>query len=94
MSYTLTPLESICSLFMANLSKKKVLQVSLVMFLVLVASSEARLSRRFSTMPKKIDSNLILRKLGYDESKLKKYRRRLDSDPDRVSPGGPDSHHH
>ncbi|KAK0599915.1 hypothetical protein LWI29_009811 [Acer saccharum] len=60
------------------------------------ASSEARLSHQFSTLPEKIDSKLILRQLGYDVSKLENYggRRMLNSDPQRVAPGGPDPQHH
>ncbi|KAJ0045985.1 hypothetical protein Pint_04688 [Pistacia integerrima] len=82
---------------MANLSKTKVFSVSLVMFLVLVVISEAQVSAGIpAALAEKIDSKLILRKLGYDVSKLERYGRKLmlGSGTQRVSPGGPDSQHH
>lgn len=79
---------------MANLSNKQVSLVSLVMLLVIVASSEAQSSHGLSMFPKEVDSNLItFHKLGYDVSRFENYRRMLDSNPVRVSPGGPDPHH-
>lgn len=79
---------------MANLSNKQALLVSLVMLSMIVASSDARPSHGLSMLPKEVDSNLIIfHKLGYDVSKLENYRRMLDSNPERVSPGGPDPHH-
>lgn len=36
-------------------------------------------------------SDKLLQELGFDEAKLKHYRR---DGPDRRSPGGPDSQHH
>lgn len=80
---------------MASLSKFQVLFVFIVMLMMLVVSSEARVPHRFSTLQPKIDSKLILRQLGYDVLKLEYYARRmLNSDTERVSPGGPDSQHH
>ncbi|KAH7544055.1 hypothetical protein JRO89_XS15G0096000 [Xanthoceras sorbifolium] len=56
---------------------------------VFPVSSQARLSHRFPTLPGKIDSRLILRQIGYDVLKLEYYgRRMLNSDTQRVSPGG------
>lgn len=81
---------------MASLSKLNLLFVLIVMSSMLVASSEARLSHQFSVLPEKINSKLILRQLGYDVSKLENYggRRMLNSDTQRVAPGGPDPQHH
>lgn len=92
-SYLVTLLLTV-SCAMANLSNKQVSLVSLVMLLVIVASSEARSSHGLSMFSKEVDSNLItFHKLGYDVSRFENYRRMLDSNPVRVSPGGPDPHH-
>ncbi|XVE50138.1 hypothetical protein DITRI_Ditri01bG0137600 [Diplodiscus trichospermus] len=59
-----------------------------------VRYSEARYDHGIPTMAEKIDSRTILEKLGYDASKIAYYRRMLGVDPERISPGGPDPHHH
>ncbi|OMO92433.1 hypothetical protein COLO4_17611 [Corchorus olitorius] len=64
--------------------------------MVIMRISEARPSHAhgITSMAKKVDSSAILKKLGYDLSKIAYYRRMLNGDPDRVSPGGPDPQHH
>lgn len=47
-----------------------------------------------STMRKRIDSDAILRELGYDHlSKVRRFSRRSLKEPDRRAPGGPDPQH-
>lgn len=78
---------------MAILSRVQKLLVILAFLLLLVASMEGGVSCEPSTLPGRTDTKTILRKLGYDEPKLEYYRRML-VDSERVSPGGPDPHHH
>ncbi|KAK7838952.1 hypothetical protein CFP56_018908 [Quercus suber] len=82
---------------MGTLLKAKVEILSLIIVLMIVTSSEARLSHAFSIVPKKIGKPPpILRKLQYHELKIKYYRRRLmqGAGTQRVAPGGPDGQHH
>lgn len=80
---------------MATLLKTRVFLLSLVITLMLVPSSDARLSCKLA-VSKKFDNHHILRELGYDGSKIEYHRRRwmLGAAPERVSPGGPDPQHH
>ncbi|XP_009340312.1 CLAVATA3/ESR (CLE)-related protein 6 [Pyrus x bretschneideri] len=66
----------------------------LVIFSMLVVSSEARLSLVFSTLPNKTDSHLFFRKLVFHVPKNEFYRRRFLVDVNRTAPGGPDPQHH
>ncbi|EEF38099.1 conserved hypothetical protein [Ricinus communis] len=83
---------------MATLLKPSILLKFLVITLILVPSSYARLAHtKLSSVPRKMNGHDILRKLGYDVSITEYYRRRWllqGADPDRVSPGGPDPQHH
>ncbi|KDP31777.1 hypothetical protein JCGZ_12238 [Jatropha curcas] len=75
---------------MANPTGKQALVLFLIVFMVLMIRSEARVHR------KELDSRQLLREMGYTGSKLEYHRRisLLNSDIDRVSPGGPDPEHH
>ena len=81
---------------MGTLLKAKVEILSLIIVLMIVTSSEARLSHGFSIVPKKIGKPPILRELQYHELKIKYYGRRLmqGAGTQRVAPGGPDGQHH
>ncbi|XP_050220268.1 CLAVATA3/ESR (CLE)-related protein 5-like [Mercurialis annua] len=86
---------------MARSQKSSALLVLVFVFvtLTLVTTSHARLTRTklYSSMRKKIDVRVILRELGYDDSRLEYYNHRRwlqGAEPDRVSPGGPDPQHH
>ncbi|EEF37260.1 conserved hypothetical protein [Ricinus communis] len=72
---------------MANSTAKCLLILSMIVFMILIMRSEARVE---------LNSRLLLRDMGYTESKLEHHRRisRLNSDTDRLSPGGPDPEHH
>ncbi|XVF18724.1 hypothetical protein REPUB_Repub11eG0047600 [Reevesia pubescens] len=80
---------------MATASNTRPLLLFMIIVLMLVMrNSEARSTHGIPTMPEKINSRTILEKLGYDESKIAYYRRMMSGDPERISPGGPDPHHH
>jgi hypothetical protein len=77
---------------MANSMAKPILLVLLaITFMLLVISSQARMLTQ-----KGIDDHVFLRVSGYDRSKLKYYEwiSKMNADPTRVAPGGPDSQHH
>ncbi|XP_059669614.1 CLAVATA3/ESR (CLE)-related protein 5-like [Cornus florida] len=84
---------------MASSTAPKVRAMLVMMMVILFAvfiDSEARILWEVSAMQKNDNgsSQLLLRKLGYDPSKLENYRRSLDAKNDRVAPGGPDGQHH
>ncbi|GLT76327.1 hypothetical protein SLA2020_479960 [Shorea laevis] len=88
---------------MAASLNKRVLLILVIMagMLILALSSERRkidsngmLMPALNSEGRRIDSNSIIHRLGYDASKIEQYRRMLEGDPQRVSPGGPDPEHH
>ena len=80
---------------MAIASNTRLFLLFMIILLMLVMrNSEPRSNHGISTMVEKIDSKTILEKLGYDVSKIAYYRRMLGGYPERISPGGPDPHHH
>ncbi|KAL0002072.1 hypothetical protein SO802_015853 [Lithocarpus litseifolius] len=77
---------------MANPRAKQLLAVLFaITFMVLIVSSQARMLTQ-----KGIDDHDFQRISGYDRSKLIYYQKvsRMNKDPERVAPGGPDSQHH
>lgn len=81
---------------MANMILKQSLIIFLIIFSSSFLSSEARILRadRAVTVGN-MDSQALLRELGFDLSKFKGYNeRRFLVDSERVSPGGPDPQHH
>ncbi|XVF70095.1 hypothetical protein PTKIN_Ptkin11bG0134700 [Pterospermum kingtungense] len=80
---------------MATTTNTRLLLLFMIIVLMLVMrNSETRSSYGIPTTTEKIDSRTLLEKLGYDASKIAYYRRILDVDPERVSPGGPNGQHH
>ncbi|XP_038683135.1 CLAVATA3/ESR (CLE)-related protein 5-like [Tripterygium wilfordii] len=77
-----------------------IILVGLIVFsLFLVNSSQARILDQNNHQNKHInilDSHQLLHDLGFDLSKLRNYQRLSQQgvDSDRISPGGPDPHHH
>ncbi|KFK31239.1 hypothetical protein AALP_AA6G086500 [Arabis alpina] len=81
---------------MANLILKHSLIILLIIFSSSFLSSQARILRadQAATMGN-MDSQVLLRELGFDFSKFKGHNeRRFLVESDRVSPGGPDPQHH
>ncbi|VVB07556.1 unnamed protein product [Arabis nemorensis] len=81
---------------MANLILKQTLIILLIIFSSSTLSSQARILRadHAATMGN-MDSQVLLRELGFDLSKFKGHNEgRFLVDSDRVSPGGPDPQHH
>ncbi|KAJ7948721.1 CLAVATA3/ESR (CLE)-related protein 5-like, partial [Quillaja saponaria] len=84
---------------MATLSKSSFLILSLVIFTMLLLSStksEARLINDIPNIHKKLNSQLILHELRDRPRKVYNPSRSMQSTKqvDRVSPDGPDPHHH
>lgn len=73
---------------------KLFLLFTIILLMLVVTNSEARSYSGITTVTKKINSRTFLEKLGYDVPKIAYYRRVLGSDPQRISPGGPDPQHH
>ncbi|OAY35319.1 hypothetical protein MANES_12G091100v8 [Manihot esculenta] len=73
---------------MGKPSGKQVLVVFMVALIILVMRSEAKVTRN------ELHSRLLLREIGYTESKLEYHRQIFKQNSDRVSPGGPDPEHH
>lgn len=84
--------------FSLEMPNSTIMQASLAIFLILSANAinfaEAKISYGGrKTMQKRIDSQSILHALvGYDPSEMKHDKRML-TDAERVSPGGPDPQH-
>ena len=72
------------------------LTVFLILSLILSMSSQARILEKERDMQKNSESQLLLFELGFDLHKLKHYEKMSARRPgsDRVSPAGPDPHHH
>ncbi|KAJ6855625.1 CLAVATA3/ESR (CLE)-related protein 5-like [Populus alba x Populus x berolinensis] len=67
----------------------------MVLFSAIFLTSEARILKGGHALQGNANNSLLL-ELGFDRSKLEHYRRlsTLGVPPDRVTPAGPDPHHH
>ncbi|XP_010542729.1 PREDICTED: CLAVATA3/ESR (CLE)-related protein 5-like [Tarenaya hassleriana] len=80
---------------MASLIIKQAFLMLLIVFSGNVFTSRARVLRGDHVRTtNEMDSRILLRKLGFDLSKIKGYEGRVMVESDRVSPGGPDPQHH
>ncbi|CAH8355594.1 unnamed protein product [Eruca vesicaria subsp. sativa] len=79
---------------MANLILKRTLIILLIIFSSIISEARILQADHVANMGN-IDSEVLLRELGFDLSKFKSYNeRRFLVDSERVSPGGPDPQHH
>ncbi|KAJ6291493.1 hypothetical protein OIU76_023546 [Salix suchowensis] len=81
----------------ASASSRAMVLLLMVLFSAICQTSEARILKVGQAMQGNANnSHHILLELGFDLSKLGHFRRlsTLDVASDRLSPGGPDPHHH
>ncbi|CAN8315482.1 unnamed protein product [Cochlearia groenlandica] len=83
------------------MAKLVLIKQSLIILLIIFSSTtlniQARILHEDGVVANigNMDSETLLRELGFDLSKFKGHdERRVLVDSDRVSPGGPDSQHH
>lgn len=82
---------------MASSRVVPMLMLFFIVFSSFFMSLQARiLQGNNQAMQGNFNSHVLLHDLGFDLSKLKRYQKlyKLDAGADRVSPGGPDPHHH
>ncbi|KAJ1377792.1 hypothetical protein SESBI_48521 [Sesbania bispinosa] len=79
-----------------SMKSRQFVIVLIIVLTLLVVSSEARLFPEFSKMGKKINSKLGLRELINNVRNREWHQKRsmLGGTLERVSPTGPDAHHH
>ncbi|KAJ0054679.1 hypothetical protein Pint_02388 [Pistacia integerrima] len=82
---------------MASSRVVTMLMLFFIVFSLFFMSLQARiLQGNYQAMQGNFNSHVLLHDLGFDLTKLKRYQKlyKLDAAGDRVSPGGPDPHHH
>lgn len=75
------------------MSKSTSLHFSILIILLLFAHLSKTEATSYRSL-KSLESRQILRKLGYNLSKMKYDNRRSMTGKDQVAPGGPDPQHH